>query len=326
MSSSSSKGTRVLPTKKNTQNENVLKTKPRTPLVRTRSKTRRSSAQKDSQINQKITQKSSIEDTRKPTIIDNNKTGDEKASQQQKKKSDNAKEKSTEITHNMEDNQSIGDRIVSKRKQEGSDTENVKRPKEPAKVEMTKPKLTKEDIKKREYDRSIKNFKQYTADPQKHNQYRVGNNFSRMINRCARNFGIENGLEPNEVLKQYKNGDLILIDVPYKRKFVVAEHRLKNPQTKDKTRKIDDKKSNLKNNINSRDDDTKCDDKESRIIKFDNKSKMIGVDLMEKIISTSETNGTRFHAIRFSDDELKKLSKFKNEIFGLETKQLAKSK
>ena len=120
MSSSSSKGTRVLPTKKNTQNENVIKTKPRAKIIRTRSNTRRSSAQKDSQVNLKITQKSSIEDTREPTIKDTtvisetptinernisdtvknnhsnkfeNKARDANASQ--KKKSPNEKEKST---------------------------------------------------------------------------------------------------------------------------------------------------------------------------------------------------------------------------------------
>ena len=111
MSSSSSKGIRVLPTKKNTQNKNATKTKPRAQIIRTRSKTRCSSAQKDSQVNLKITQKSSIEDTREPTIKDTtvisetptinernisdtlknnhsnkfeNKAGDEKASQTKK--------------------------------------------------------------------------------------------------------------------------------------------------------------------------------------------------------------------------------------------------
>jgi hypothetical protein len=334
MSSSSSKGTRVLPTKKNTQNENVIKTKPRAKIIRTRSNTRRSSAQKDSQVNLKITQKSSIEDTREPTVKETNKAGDDKASQQKKKKSANANEKSTmnkkhcssEITHNLEDNLSIGDRIGSKRKQKRSDTENVKRPKEPVKVVITKTKLTEEEKQQRDYDRSLKNFKQVKADPEKHIPYRVGNNFSRRINRCIKNFGKENGLNADEVVKQYKNGDLIFIDIPYRCKFVVAEQRLKNPETIDKTRKIDDKQSNLKKNKNSSDDDAKCDDKESRIIKFDNQSKMISVDLSDKIISTLETNGTRLHTIRFNDDELRKLSKFKNEIFGLENTQVAKSK
>ena len=250
----------------------------------------------------------------------------EKTTIKKKEKSDKCdKQCSSAITDGNEDNISIGHRIGSKRKQKRSETVNVKRPKEPAKVVITKTKLTEEEKQKRDYARSLKNFQLAKADPEKDIQYRSGNNFSRRINRCAKNFGKKNGLKKDEVLKQYKNGDLNFVDVPYRCTFEVATHRLKNPETIDKTRKIDEKKSNLKNNKNSRDDDTKCDDKESRIIKFDNKSKMISVDLMDKIISTSETNGTRFHAIRFSDDELKKLSKFKNEIFGPET-QVAKSK
>ena len=60
----------MLPTKKNTQNKNATKTKPRAQIIRTRSKTRCSSAQKDSQVNLNITQKSSLEDPREPTIND----------------------------------------------------------------------------------------------------------------------------------------------------------------------------------------------------------------------------------------------------------------
>ena len=113
MSSSSSKAKRVLPTKKNTPNENVIKTAPRAKIIRTRSKSRCSFAQKDSQVNLKITQNSSIEDPREPTIKDTtvisetptinernisdtlnnnhsnkveNKAGDEKASQEKEKK------------------------------------------------------------------------------------------------------------------------------------------------------------------------------------------------------------------------------------------------
>ena len=61
---------RVLPTKKNTQNKNATKAKPRTKIIRTRRKTRSSSAQKDSQKNLNITQKSSLEHPREPTIND----------------------------------------------------------------------------------------------------------------------------------------------------------------------------------------------------------------------------------------------------------------
>ena len=169
-------------------NENVIKTAPRAKIIRTRSKSRCSFAQKDSQVNLKITQNSSIEDPRKPTIKDTtaisetpttnesnisdtlnnnhsnkveNKAGDEKASQEKKKKSPNEKEKTTikkkdksdkcdkqcssAITDSNEDNISIADRIVSKRKQKHSETENVKRPKGPEKVVKTKTKLTEEE-------------------------------------------------------------------------------------------------------------------------------------------------------------------------------------
>ena len=68
MSTSSSKGMRVLPTKKNARNKKVTEAKPPRQIIRTRRKTRSSSAQKDSDTNINITEKSSLEHPREPTI------------------------------------------------------------------------------------------------------------------------------------------------------------------------------------------------------------------------------------------------------------------
>ena len=59
---------RVLPTKKNARNKKVTEAKPPRLIIRTRRKTRSSSVQKDSDTNINITEKSSLEHPREPTI------------------------------------------------------------------------------------------------------------------------------------------------------------------------------------------------------------------------------------------------------------------
>ena len=59
---------RVLPTKKNAHNKKITEAKPPRQIIRTRHKTRSSSAQKDSDTNINITEKSSLEHPREPTI------------------------------------------------------------------------------------------------------------------------------------------------------------------------------------------------------------------------------------------------------------------
>ena len=177
---------------------------------------------------------------------------------------------------------------MSKRKIEDSGTDNVKRRKGPEKVTKTKTKLTEEEKRERNNARANKNLKKAMADPVNYLQYRDNNNYSRRINRWAQKIADKNALTAKEVLKQYKEGNLIFHDVKGRRGFEVPNDMLKRPETIDKSPKKDDEKSNLNKKKTSRSDDDKFNDNESSIIKIDNESKINSVDLNDTIISTME--------------------------------------
>ena len=215
---------------------------------------------------------------------------------------------------------------MSKRKTKDSGTDNIKRRKGPEKVTKTKTKLTEEEKRERDSARVNKNLKKAMADPVNYLQYCDNNNYSRRINRHAQKFADKNALTAKDVLKQYKEGNLIFHDVKGRRGFEVPNDMLKRPETIDKSTKKDDEKSNLNKKKTSRSDDDKFDDNESSIMKNDDESKVNSVDLSDKIISTMEKYGRRFTTLLFDDDELRNLSKFKNNIFKPENKQVAKLK
>ena len=98
----------------------------------------------------------------------------------------------------------------------------------------TKTKLTAEEKRERDNARALKNLQIAMADPVKHLQYRYNNNYSWRINRWAQKSAKRNGLTATDVVKQYKEGNLIFHDVKGRRGFEVPNDMLKRPETIDK--------------------------------------------------------------------------------------------